>query len=91
MDERSVIQEYYLMSKGMRLDNGKSDISNNELHELLNRVRYEQYYHLCEQDKLLTIIRNQSKPQFGREFLANLTANAVWDGLLYVGSKFIKL
>lgn len=91
MDERSAIQEYYLASQGLRRANGNGRISNEDLHELLTSIRNEQYYHLNEQDKLLTIIRNQSKPQFGREFLANLTANAAWDGLLYLGSKFIKL
>ena len=90
MDKLTPIQEYCLLSNKGRLANDKRNISNDDLHELLERVRKEQYYHLKEQDQLLQIICNQSKPQFGREFLANITANVAWDGLLYIGSKLLK-
>lgn len=91
MDERSAIQEYYLTTNGLRRANGNGNVSNKDIHELLTLVRNEQFYHLSEQDKLLSIIRNQSKPQFYREVGANLVGSAIWDGLLYLGSKFIKL
>lgn len=84
----SAIEEY---CKGATISQSrKSDITNNDLHELLVRMRNEQYTHLREQDLLLEVIRNQSRPQFGREFLANLSANAVWDGFLFIGSKLLK-
>ena len=84
----SAIEEY---CKGATISQSrKSDITNNDLHELLMRMRNEQYAHLREQDLLLEVIRNQSRPQFGREFLANLSANAVWDGFLFIGSKLLK-
>ena len=90
MDRCSPIQDYYRRRYGLRLANDNKDISNNELHELLVIMRNEQYEHLREQDLLLNIIRNQSKPQFGREVLANVVGSAVWDGLLFVGSKIFK-
>lgn len=89
MDKCSPIQEYYRCRYGLGLANDK-DISNNELHELLVRMRNEQHEHLREQGLLLDIIRNQSKPQFGRSVLANVVGSAVWDGLLLVGSKLFK-
>lgn len=91
MGEISAIKEYYLRSNGLRLDNGKDNVSNNELLDMLTSIRNEQQYHLNAQDKFLAIIKDQSKPQLGQQFLVNLTANAVWDGLLYFGSKMIKL
>lgn len=88
MGKKSAIEEY---CKGATISQSrKSDITNNDLHELLVRMRNEQYAHLREQDLLLEVIRNQSRPQFGREFLANLSANAVWDGFLFIGSKLLK-
>ena len=89
MDKCSPIQDYYRRRYGLRLANDR-DMSNNELHELLVRMRNEQYEHLREQDLLLDIIRNQSKPQFGRSVLANVVGSAVWDGLLLVGPKLFK-
>lgn len=91
MDKLSPIQEYYRYKNGIPTSTDKADISNNELHELLMRMRNEQYQHLREQDLLLNIIRNQSKPQFGREVLANIVGSAAWDGILYLGSKIFKL
>lgn len=90
MDKLSPIQEYYRYKHGIPTSTDKADISNNELHELLMRMRNEQYQHLREQDLLLNIIRNQSKPQFGREVLANIVGSAAWDAILYLGSKFFK-
>ena len=89
MDKCSPIQDYYQRRYGLGLANDR-DMSNNKLHELLVRMRNEQYEHLREQDLLLDIIRNQSKPQFGRSVLANVVGSAVWDGLLLVGSKLFK-
>lgn len=83
----SAIEEY---CKGASVVKSQQDVSNKDLHELLVRMRNEQYAHLREQDLLLEVIRNQSRPQFGREFLANLSANAVWDGLLFIGSKLLR-
>ena len=84
----SAIEEY---CKGAPIAQAsKSEISNKDLHELLVRMRSEQDFHLRQQDLLLEVIRNQSRPQFGREFLANLSANAVWDGFLFIGSKLLK-
>lgn len=90
MNKLSPIQEYYRYRHGIPTSTDKADISNNELHELLMRMRDEQYQHLREQDLLLNIIRNQSKPQFGREVLANIVGSAAWDGILYLGSKIFK-
>lgn len=92
MAKLTPIQEYYLCSRE-RKPSVQSDtpVSNEDLRKLLTELRYEQQQHLDEQDLLLQVIQNQSRPQFGREFLANLTANAVWDGLIFVGSKIFKL
>ena len=87
----SAIEEYYLhRGNSTKPSNNDCKISNKDLHELLLRMRYEQDSHLQQQDYLLQIIQNQSKPQFGREFLANISANAAWDGLLFIGSKLLK-
>lgn len=87
----SAITEYCLLRGGVTLkETTNNEISNKELHDLLLSMRSEQYSHLQEQDYLLQIIQNQSRPQFGREFLANLSANAVWDGALFIGSKLLK-
>lgn len=91
MSKCSAIQEYYLCRQGLGLAKGRGDISNEDLHELLVRIRNEHTEHLREQDLLLNIIRNQSKPQFFREVSANIVGSAVWDGLLYLGSKLCKL
>ena len=87
----SAIEEYYShRGNSTKNNNNGCKISNEELHELLLRMRYEQDSHLQQQDYLLQIIQNQSKPQFGREFFANISANAVWDGVLFIGSKLLK-
>lgn len=90
MSRCSPIQEYYKCIYGRRLDPDNEDVTNDEIHELLVRMRNEQYQHLREQDLLLGIIRNQSRPQFGIEVLANLVGSALWDGILFVGGKLLK-
>ncbi|MGN1156673.1 MAG: hypothetical protein ACI4TK_10880 [Agathobacter sp.] len=90
----SALEEYCLLSRGIGAtpvnNESNKNITNEELHELLVRMRNEHSEHLREQDMLLDIIRNQSKPNFPREFLANLTANAAWDGALYILGKLGK-
>ena len=90
MSRCSPIQEYYQCIYGRRLAPDNEDVTNNDIHELLVRMRNEQYQHLKEQDLLLGIIRNQSRPQFGIEVLANLVGSALWDGILFVGGKLLK-
>ena len=90
MSRCSPIQEYYQCIYGRRLASDNEGVTNNDIHELLVRMRNEQYQHLKEQDLLLGIIRNQSRPQFGIEVLANLVGSALWDGILFVGGKLLK-
>ena len=89
LEMNKAIQEYYAI-KSCNPSRNSSGVSNKELHELLLAMHQEHDRHLREQDLLLQIIQNQSKPNFPREFLANVSANAAWDGLLFVGSKLIK-
>lgn len=91
MSNCSAIQNYYIIKQGLGLAKDGKDISNEDLHELLVRIRDEHTEHLREQDLLFNIIRNQSKPQFLREVGANVVGSAIWDGLLYIGSKLCKL
>ena len=91
MPKCSAIQEYYLCRQGLGLAKGNGDISNEDLHELLVRIRNEHTEHLREQDLLLNIIRNQSKLQFFREVGANIVGSAIWDSILFLGSKLCKL
>lgn len=91
MDKYSPIQEYYLSKMGLGHSNReRREVSNEELQELLIRIRNEHRQHLREQDLLLNIIRNQSKPQFYREVGANIVGSAIWDGLLWIGTKLLK-
>lgn len=46
--------------------------------------------HLTQQDLLLEIIKKQSKPQFGREVLANITGDFIFEILLRGVSKLFK-
>ena len=80
MPKCSAIQEYYLCRQGARLADGGGTSNRNEHTE-----------HLREQDLLLNIIRNQSKPQFFREVGANIVGSAIWDSILFLGSKLCKL
>lgn len=90
MPKCSAIQEYYLCRQGLRLADDK-DISNDDLHKLLLEMRDERIRDARQNEYLLEIIRRQSKPQFFREVGANIVGSAVWDGLLYLGSKLCKL
>lgn len=90
MPKCSAIQEYYLCRQGLRLADDK-DMSNNDLHRLLLEMRDERIRDARQNEYLLEIIRRQSKPQFFREVLSNTVGNALWDGLLYLGSKLCKL
>lgn len=90
MPKCSAIQEYYLCRQGLRLADDK-DISNDDLHKLLLEMRDERIRDARQNEYLLEIIRRQSKPQFFREVGANIVGSAVWDGLLYLGSKLCKI
>lgn len=90
MPKCSAIQEYYLCRQGLRLADDK-DVSNDDLHKLLLKMRDERIRDARQNEYLLEIIRRQSKPQFFREVGANIVGSAVWDGLLYLGSKLCKL
>lgn len=87
----SAIREYYQFSTTVKSDTCKSEITNSDLRELIVRLREEQYAHLREQDLLLDIIRNQSKPQFWREVGANIVGDAFYDVFIHIGSKLLKL
>lgn len=89
MDKRSAIQEYFLYKNGRGIASEGNNVSNEELHELLIRMRNEQFHHLREQDLLLNIIRNQSRPQFWREVGANIVGGFITDGLIYIGKKIL--
>lgn len=90
---RSALEEYCLLSRGIGTtpndDKSKKEVTNAELHKLLVRMRNEQGEHLREQDLLLDVIRNQSKPQFWREVLSNTVGNFVYEGLVW-GFKCLK-
>lgn len=83
MAGRSPIEDYYLCRRGIGSNPIDKNVSNAELQELLVRMRNEQQLHLMEQDELLTIIKNQSKPQFIREVGANVVGSFIYDGLRY--------
>lgn len=83
MASRSPIEDYYLCRRGIGGNPIDENVSNAELQELLVRMRNEQQCHLIEQDELLTIIRNQSRPQFIREVGANVVGSFIYDGLRY--------
>lgn len=46
--------------------------------------------HLQNQDLLLQVIKKQSKPQFGREVLANFTGDVIFEILLRGASRLFK-
>lgn len=91
-ETKSPIEEYYLYRNGVGKkpigDNlspsEKLKVSNEHLHQLLVNMREEQYNHLLEQDELLTIIRNQSRPQFIREVGANVVGSFIYDGIRHL-------
>lgn len=78
MDKKSAIQEY---CEACRQNVGVPERRDDyQLHE----------DHLNEQDALLRIIQNQSKPQFGREVLANIVGSASYDFILGVFRRLIR-
>lgn len=77
--DKSAIQEYCEACRrqvGVR----ENETTNYELHE----------QHLKQQDLLLEIIQEQSKPQFGREVLANIVGDASYDILLGVLKRLVR-
>lgn len=91
---RSALAEYCLLSRGIGTtpndDKSKNEVTNAELHELLVRMRNEHNEHLREQDLLLDVIRNQSKPQFWREVGANVVGSVFVESGLYILGKLGK-
>lgn len=76
MDNKcSAIQEYCEACR-RRVGIPGNGVTGYELHE----------QHLKQQDLLLEIIQEQSRPQFGREVLANITGDFAYD-ILKVGLK----
>lgn len=71
----SAIQEYCEACR-RKVGIPESGVTGYELHE----------QHLKQQDLLLEIIQEQSKPQFGREVLANITGDFAYD-VLKIGLK----
>ena len=90
MPKCSAIQEYYLCRQGLRLADDK-DISNDDLHRLLLEMRDERIRDARQNEYLLEIIRRQSKPQFWREVGANLTADAIFEVAMRLGSKILRI
>lgn len=79
MDKKSAIQEYCEACRkqvGIPDNNGKTDYQ-----------RHEE--HLRSQDMQLDIIRRQSKPNFGRDVLANIVGSASYDVLLGVLKRLV--
>lgn len=75
----SGIEEYYLGTEKPK----RAEVSNEDLERLMLQIRREQIY-------MLDQIRYQGRPQLGQQFLVNLSANAIWDGILFLGAKLIK-
>lgn len=74
MDNKcSAIQEYCETCRRKVGVPEKNGISDYQLHE----------EHLKEQDLLLDVIRRQSKPQFGREVLANIVGSAAFETIRF--------
>ena len=83
------LREYYLYRNGYKPKSASSSSENIE--EILTRMSREHTEHLREQDLLLEVIRQQSKPQFGREVLANVVGNAITDGAVFLIKSLCKL
>lgn len=77
--DKSAIQEYCEACRS-HVGVSKNETTNYELHE----------QHLQQQDLLLRIIQEQSRPQFGREVLANIVGDASYDLLLGVLKRIIR-
>lgn len=80
MGNNSAIEEYFI---GSRNAESYKEVSNKELRDLIVQMRYEQ-------GMLLETIRQESKPNFPRDVGANLLGSAIFDGLIFIGSKLIK-
>ena len=81
MDKKcSAIQEYCEACRRQVGVTDKKVVSDYDLHE----------QHLKQQDLLLEIIQEQSKPQLGREILANAIGNAVYDATIWGIKGFLK-
>lgn len=83
------LREYYLYRNGYKPKSASSSSENIE--EILTRMSREHAEHLREQDLLLEVIRQQSKPQFGREVLANVVGNAITDGAVFLIKSLCKM
>lgn len=83
------LREYYLYRNGYKPKSASSSSENIE--EILTRMSREHTEHLREQDFLLEVIRQQSKPQFGREVLANVVGNAITDGAVFLIKSLCKM
>lgn len=84
------LYEYY---KKKYLDKCLADCENESQRALLMmqiEANKSNESHLSQQDLLLEIIKKQSKPQFGREVLANLTGDAIFEILLRGLSKIFR-
>lgn len=83
------LREYYLYRNGYKPKTANSD--SEDIREILTRMSREHTEHLREQDLLLEVIRHQSKPQFGREVLANVVGNVITDGAVFLIKSLCKL
>lgn len=72
------IQEYYAYLHDVR---NTSDVSNKDLYELMLALRNEQYRYLEQRDRYM----------FAKDVGANVVGSAIWSGLIFVGSKILKL
>lgn len=86
----SAISDYYNIKRGI-VRNDDTPITNEDLRALLQEMRDERIRDARQNEYLLEIIRRQSKPQFFREVGANLTADALFEIALRLGSKILKL
>ena len=79
MPKCSAIQEYYLCRQGARLADG-GGTSNDDLRLMLFQNR-----------RMLETIHRQCRPRFWFNVAANLTADAIFEAALRLGSKLCKL
>lgn len=89
MTMSDALREYYLYRNGYKPKSASSSSENIE--EILTRMSREHAEHLRKQDLLLEVIRQQSKPQFGREVLANVVGNAITDGAVFLIKSLCKM
>lgn len=83
------LREYYFYRNGYKPKTASG--SSEAIREILTRMSREHAEYLREQDLLLEVIRQQSKPQFGREVLANVVGNAITDGAVFLIKSLCKL